>query len=68
MNEGMSIQTHVFNIIDLITQLDQLDFVIDGELSQDLTLQSLPKDSISKEKKVKNISTKDTYFYYGKIV
>ena len=30
-------------VIDLITRLGQLDFVMDGELNQDLILQSLPE-------------------------
>ena len=34
-------QTHVLKMIDLITRLGQLDFAIDGELRQDLILQSL---------------------------
>ena len=39
-------QTHVLKMIDLITRLGQLGFVMDGELNQDLILQSLP-DSFS---------------------
>ena len=46
MTEESSIQDHVLKVIDLITRLDQLDFVMDGELSQDLILQSLPKSFI----------------------
>ena len=43
MIEGTSVRDHVLMIIDLITRLGQLDFVIDGELNQDLILQSLPE-------------------------
>ena len=43
MTEGSSVQDHVLKIIDLITRLGQLDFVMDRELSQDLILQSLPE-------------------------
>ena len=39
-------QMHVLKIIDLITRLGQLGFAMDGELSQNLILQSLP-DSFS---------------------
>ena len=39
-------QDHVLMVIDLITRLGQLGFVMDGELNQDLILQSLP-DSFS---------------------
>ena len=38
MTEKTSVQNHVLKIIDLITRLSQLGFVIDGELSQDLIL------------------------------
>ena len=41
MTEGTSVQEHVLKVIDLITRLDQLGFVMDGELNQDLILQSL---------------------------
>ena len=41
--EGTSIQDHVLMVIDLITRLGQLGFVMDGELNQDLILQSLPE-------------------------
>ena len=41
MTEGTSVQTHVLKMIDLITHLGQLDFAMDGKLSQDLILQSL---------------------------
>ena len=34
-------QIHVLKMIDLITRLGQLGFTMDGELSQDLILQSL---------------------------
>ena len=43
MIERSSVQDHVLKVIDLITRLDQLGFVMDGELSQDLILQSLPE-------------------------
>ena len=43
MTEGTSVQDHVLMVIDLITRLGQLDFVMDGELNQDLILQSLPE-------------------------
>ena len=41
MTEGTSVQDHVLMVIDLITRLSQLGFVMDGELNQDLILQSL---------------------------
>ena len=41
MIEGTSIQNHILMVINLITRLSQLGFVMDGELSQDLILQSL---------------------------
>ena len=41
MAEGSSVQDHVLMVIDLITRLGQLGFVMDGELNQDLILQSL---------------------------
>ena len=41
MTEGSSVQDHILKIIDLITRLGQLEFVMDEELSQDLILQSL---------------------------
>ena len=41
ITEGSSIQDHVLKVIDLITRLGQVGFVMDGELSQDLILQSL---------------------------
>ena len=43
MTEGSSVQDHVLKVIDLITRLGQLGFVMDGELSQNLILQSLPE-------------------------
>ena len=46
MTEGSSMQMHVLKMIDLIIHLEQLGFTMDGELSQDLILQSLP-DSFS---------------------
>ena len=36
--EGSSVQDHVLKVIDLITRLGQLSFVMDGKLSQDLIL------------------------------
>ena len=33
MTEGTSVQMHVLKMIDLITRLGQLDFIMDGELS-----------------------------------
>ena len=41
MTEGSSLQDHVLKVIDLITRLSQLGFMMDRELSQDLILQSL---------------------------
>lgn len=38
MNEGTSMQAHVFKLIDLIIRLSQLWFVIDKELNEDLIL------------------------------
>ena len=38
MIEGSSMQDHVLMVIDLITRLDQLGFIMDGELNQDLIL------------------------------
>ena len=38
MTEGTSVQNHVLMVIDLITRLSQLGFVMDGELNQDLIL------------------------------
>ena len=43
MIEGASVQNHVLMVIDLITRLGQLGFMMDGELNQDLILQSLPE-------------------------
>ena len=43
MTEGTSVQDHVLMVINLITRLGQLGFVMDGELNQDLILQSLPE-------------------------
>ncbi|KAL8135558.1 hypothetical protein AgCh_010263 [Apium graveolens] len=42
MSEGSSVNDHVLKMINLIERLGQLGFVMDGELSQDLVLQSLP--------------------------
>ncbi|KAL8147776.1 hypothetical protein AgCh_005192 [Apium graveolens] len=42
MSEGSSVNDHVLKMINLIEHLGQLGFVMDGELSQDLLLQSLP--------------------------
>ena len=41
MTEDTSVQMHVLKMIDLITHLGQLGFSMDGELSQNLILQSL---------------------------
>ena len=41
MIEGTSIQDHNIIVINLIIRLGQLSFLMDGELSQDLILQSL---------------------------
>ena len=38
MTEGSSVQDHVLKIIDLITILGQLSFIMDGELNQNLIL------------------------------
>ena len=38
MTEGTSLQMHILKMIDLITRLGQLDFGMDGELSQNLIL------------------------------
>ena len=43
MTERSSVQNHILMVIDLITRLGQLGFVMDGELSKDLILQSLPE-------------------------
>ncbi|KAL8108681.1 hypothetical protein AgCh_024953 [Apium graveolens] len=42
MSEGSSVNDHVLKMINLIEHLGQLGFAMDGELSQDLVLQSLP--------------------------
>ncbi|KAL8113818.1 hypothetical protein AgCh_020925 [Apium graveolens] len=42
MSKGSSVNDHVLKIINLIERLGQLGFSMDGELSQDLVLQSLP--------------------------
>ncbi|KAL8101444.1 hypothetical protein AgCh_033368 [Apium graveolens] len=42
MSEGSSVNNHVLKMINLIERLGQLSFSMDGELSQDLVLQSLP--------------------------
>ncbi|KAL8093468.1 hypothetical protein AgCh_035373 [Apium graveolens] len=41
MSEGSSVNDHVLKMINLIEHLGQLGFVMDGDLSQDLVLQSL---------------------------
>ncbi|XP_074356212.1 uncharacterized protein LOC141695904 [Apium graveolens] len=46
MAEGTSVNDHVLKMINLIESLGQLGFAMDGELSQDLVLQSL-SDSFS---------------------
>ena len=43
MTERTSVQEHVLKVIDLITRLGQLGFIMDGELNQDLIIQSLPE-------------------------
>ena len=43
MSEGMSMQTYVLKMIDLITYLRQLGFAMNGEQSQTLILQSFSK-------------------------
>ena len=42
MTEGTSVQTNILKMIYLITRLGLLSFAMDGELSQNLILQSLP--------------------------
>ncbi|KAL8109813.1 hypothetical protein AgCh_025782 [Apium graveolens] len=42
MSEGSSVNDHALKMINLIERLGQLGFAMDGELSQDLVLQSLP--------------------------
>ena len=42
MSEGSSVNDHVLKMINLIERLGQLGFNMDGELTQDLVLQSLP--------------------------
>ncbi|KAL8115185.1 hypothetical protein AgCh_021860 [Apium graveolens] len=42
MFEGSSVNDHVLKMINLIERLGQLGFAMDGELGQDLVLQSLP--------------------------
>ncbi|KAL8108572.1 hypothetical protein AgCh_024881 [Apium graveolens] len=42
MSEGSSMNDQVLKMINLIERLGQLGFAMDGELSQDLVLQSLP--------------------------
>ena len=38
MIDGTSVQDHVLKVIDLITRLDQLSFMMDGKLSKNLIL------------------------------
>ncbi|KAL8109077.1 hypothetical protein AgCh_025245 [Apium graveolens] len=61
MFEGSSVNDHVLKMINLIERLGQLGFAMDGELSQDLVLQSLSKkeeelfqeeESLGEEKQV----------------
>ena len=47
MIEGTSVQMHILKMIDLITHLKKSGFATDGELSQDLILQSLPAPSLT---------------------
>ena len=42
MSKGSSVNDNVLKMINLIERLGQLGFNMDGELSQDLVLQSLP--------------------------
>ncbi|XP_074367021.1 uncharacterized protein LOC141707638 isoform X1 [Apium graveolens] len=42
MSEGSSVNDHVLKMINLIERLGQLGFAMDGEVSLDLVLQSLP--------------------------
>ncbi|KAL8104297.1 hypothetical protein AgCh_028499 [Apium graveolens] len=46
MSEGSSVNDHVLKMINLIERFGQLGFAMDGELSQDLVLQSLPSSFI----------------------
>ena len=41
MSDGNTVQIDVLKMINLINQLEQSGFVMDGEISQDLILQSL---------------------------
>ena len=43
MVEGTSVQDHILMVINLISRLGQLGFVMDRELNQDLILQLLPE-------------------------
>ncbi|KAL8155353.1 hypothetical protein AgCh_000657 [Apium graveolens] len=45
MSEGSSVNDHVLKMINLIERLGQLGFAMDGELSQDVVLQSLLSSS-----------------------
>ncbi|KAL8134571.1 hypothetical protein AgCh_009553 [Apium graveolens] len=51
MSEGSSVNDHVLKMINLIERLGQLGFAMDGELSQDFFLQSLPSSNPKKRKK-----------------
>ncbi|KAL8155280.1 hypothetical protein AgCh_000596 [Apium graveolens] len=51
MSEGSSVNDHVLKMINLIERLGQLGFAMDGELSQDLVLQSLSGSNPKKRKK-----------------
>ncbi|KAL8098275.1 hypothetical protein AgCh_031152 [Apium graveolens] len=51
MSKGSSVNNHVFKMINLIERLGQLGFAMDGELSQDLVLQSLPSSNPKKRKR-----------------
>ncbi|KAL8098527.1 hypothetical protein AgCh_031343 [Apium graveolens] len=51
MSEGSSVNDHVLKMINLIERLGQLGFAMDGELSQDLVLQSLPSSNPKKRKR-----------------
>ncbi len=43
MSEGQNVEDHVHKMIQLIEQLEHLDFHMDFQLHMDLILQSLPK-------------------------
>ncbi|KAL8116072.1 hypothetical protein AgCh_022529 [Apium graveolens] len=51
MSEGSSVNDHILKMINLIERLRQLGFAMDGELSQDLVLQSNPSSNPKKTKR-----------------